>query len=202
VIDQHWIKITSMVFLHHPDVVPSDVPAHAILLPQNHSQVFGNGTHPTTRLSAQAVDYWCRIYKPGSLLDVGTGTGILARLARAHGVPFIAATDIDPVALQAARENDLLDHALVPITIVGAAPDFWGSRFELVIANILEATLCDLAPALVAALAPGGTLLISGFTPLQLPALKTVFTRGGVMFEQDARLDEWALLRFSRASEE
>jgi ribosomal protein L11 methyltransferase len=201
VIDQPWIKIAPMVFLHHPGIIPVDAPAHAILLPQNQSQVFGDGTHPTTRLSAQAVDYWCRIHKPGSFLDVGTGTGVLARLARVHGVPFIAATDIDPIALQTARENALLDHTPIPIIITNAAPDFWGARFDLVIANILKATLCALAPALIAALAPGGTLMISGFTPLQLPALKTVYTRSGVIFEQDARLDEWALARFRRASE-
>ena len=191
-----------MVFLHPPHRIPNETPAGSILLPQNPGETFGDGTHPTTRLSARAVDYWCRIYKPRSFLDVGTGTGVLARLARAHGVPFVAATDIDPIALRAAQENALLDRSPVPITIVDAAPDFWGARFDLVIANILEATLCDLAPALIAALGPGGTLMISGFTPLQLPALKTVYTGRGVTFEQEARLDEWALLRFRRVSEE
>jgi ribosomal protein L11 methyltransferase len=196
-----YIRIAPMVFLHPPHRIPDGTPIGAILLPQNPGEAFGDGTHPTTRLSARAVDYWCRVHKPQSLLDVGTGTGILARLARAHGVPFVAATDIDPIALQAARENALLDHTPVPIALVDAAPDFWGARFDLVIANILEATLCDLAPALIAALAPGGALMISGFTPLQAPFLKAVFSGRGVRFEQEARLDEWALLRFRRASE-
>lgn len=190
-----------MVFLHPPDRIPHETPAGTILLPQNPGEAFGDGSHPTTRLSAQAVDYWCRIHKPGSFLDVGAGTGVLGRLARAHGVPFVVATDIDPIALRAAQENALLDRSPVPITIVDAAPIFWGARFDLVVANILEGALCDLAPALIAALTPGGTLMISGFTPLQAPFLKAIFLGSGVRFEQEARLDEWSLLRFKRASE-
>lgn len=194
------IRIAPMVFIHPPHCIPKGTPDGAILLSQYPSDVFGDGSHPTTRLSSRAVDYCCRVQKPQSFLDIGTGTGILARLARAHGVPFVAATDIDPIALQEARQNALLDHAPVPISFSNAAPDSWGARFDLVVANILEGVLRDIAPALISALVPSGTLMISGFTPLQAPFLKVFFSNRGVRYEQEARLDEWALLRFRRVS--
>src|SRR5581483_1767266 len=61
--------------------------------------VFGDGSHPTTRLCAAAVDLLSRQRHPEAVLDVGTGTGILARIARARGASFVVATDIDPDAL-------------------------------------------------------------------------------------------------------
>ena len=195
------IRVAPMVIIHPPDRFPDSIPAGSIILPQLPGDVFGDGSHPTTRLSARAVDYWCRVHKPQSLLDVGTGTGILARLARAHGIPFIAATDSDPVALEAARKNASLDKTPIPISITDAAPDFWGSCFDLVIANILESVLRDIASGLITALVPNGTLVISGFTQFQAPFLRSYFSNRGVRFEQAARLDEWALLRFSRVSE-
>ncbi|MBN1129469.1 MAG: 50S ribosomal protein L11 methyltransferase [Chitinispirillaceae bacterium] len=194
--EPHFIRIAPMVLVHAPENVPEDVPVGTLLIPQHPGSAFGEGSHPTTRLCVRAVDYWCRVYTPRSFLDVGTGTGILARLARAHGVPRVAATEIDPTAIGEAERNARLDQSSTTVTIADAAPDSWGSCFDLVAANILEKTLCDLSCNLASALAPGGTLLLSGFTPLQAPNLKSVFTGIGLTFEQEARLDEWALLRF------
>ncbi|MBD3243288.1 MAG: methyltransferase domain-containing protein [Chitinivibrionales bacterium] len=191
------VAIAPRVFLHPPGTRPEGLPPDSILLAQHPGAAFGDGSHPTTRLAARAVDLWCRTRAPRSVLDVGTGTGVLARLARAHGARFVAATDIDPIALDAATCNVALDTSEVEILVADTPPDTWGARFDLVVANILEQPLRTLAPALARALAPGGTLLISGFTPLQTPALKATFAGTGLQYRQEARLDGWALLRFS-----
>jgi ribosomal protein L11 methyltransferase len=166
------------------------------LLAQLPSTAFGDGSHPTTRLCARAVDYLGRTRSPKRVLDVGTGTGILARIARKHGATFVVGTDIDPRALAAARRNDALDDSPSPILWSNAAPDAWGPVFDLVVANILEAPLHTLAPALLAALAPGGTLLVSGILPTQAPALVLAFRP---LVPSPSTLEGWTLLRFESA---
>jgi ribosomal protein L11 methyltransferase len=155
--------------------------------------VFGDGSHPTTRLCAAVIDQLCRQRQPKSVLDVGTGTGVLARIARSRGATFVVGTDIDADALASAAANSALDAH--PIEVSGAAPDHWGARFDLVVANILEEPLRELAPALRRALAAHGVLVISGFTRAQVPVLRVHY---GMAVVGEACLDEWALLLFSR----
>jgi ribosomal protein L11 methyltransferase len=162
--------------------------------------VFGDGSHPTTRLCAAAVDLLCRQNQPDAVLDVGTGTGLLARVARARGARFIVGTDIDPVALSNAGAHSALDAHAVEIHFSSAAPDHWGARFDLIVANILEAPLRALAPALSRALRPEGLLLLSGFTRLQIPVLRLVYESLGLSYVRHADLEEWTLLTFTRTN--
>jgi ribosomal protein L11 methyltransferase len=162
---------------------------------QNHA-VFGDGSHATTRLCAAAVDMVCRQQRPQAVLDVGTGTGLLARIARARGARFIVGTDIDAVALSCAKVHADLDGHEVEIQFGREVPDHWGARFDLVVANILEGPLVSLAPALGRALVPGGILLISGFMRPQIPGLRRVYEATGLKSRGHFSLDEWALLKF------
>jgi len=158
--------------------------------------VFGDGSHPTTRLCAAVVDQLCRQRQPEAVLDVGTGTGVLARIARARGAAFVVGTDIDPGARAAAVANCALDGHSVEVIVSDEAPDYWGARFDLVVANILEEPLRVLAPALGRALREHGLLVISGFTPVQVPAIRVHYGRMRVVGE--GQLDEWALLVFDK----
>lgn len=163
--------------------------------------VFGDGSHPTTRLCAGAVDLLSRQQPGASVLDVGTGTGILARIARARGASFVAGTDIDPTSVATAAANASLDGAGVPAIHFGSElPDAWGAIFDLVVANILAEPLVELAPRLARALAPRGLLLISGFTRLQSQFLRQSFETHGLSCEREARDGEWVLLLFRRAA--
>lgn len=170
------------------------------LLPQSEqgAVVFGDGSHPTTRLCAGALDLLCRQRQPKAVLDVGTGTGILARIARARGAQFVVGTDIDPVALAVARKHCDLDAHAIDIELSANPPDFWGARFDVVVANILEEPLRQLASALAGALCPGAVLLLSGFMRPQAPALRVLYERLGLVFVRDSSLDEWVLLMFER----
>jgi ribosomal protein L11 methyltransferase len=122
---------------------------------------------------------------------------VLARIARARGARLIVGTDIDSVALTCARAHADLDAHPVEIQLGSEGPDHWGARFDLVVANILESPLQMLAPALCRALAPGGVLLISGFTRPQMPALRVLYDNAGLRFLGHSSLDEWALLTFA-----
>lgn len=172
-----------------------------LVLPQLPSRAFGDGSHPTTRVCVRAVDLVCRQRSPTAVLDVGSGTGILARTARARGSTFVVATDVDPESLRAIPENAALDDTSIPIHVHDARafpPDAWGSRFHLVVANILEGVLVALAPSLARAVAPGGVLLLAGFTRAQAPALRLTFTSLGLHVDVQAHAEEWVLLQLAR----
>jgi ribosomal protein L11 methyltransferase len=192
------VRLSPLVYLYENGSASPHLSENAIGLSYLPSAAFGDGTHPTTRLCAGAVDLFCRLYRPRSVLDVGTGTGVLARIARARSAQFLVATDIDPIALTSAQSNIDLDSSNTETLLSDQNPDHWGPRFNLVIANILEGPLRLLASSLSAALAPGGTLFLSGFTPLQIPSLKIPFHDSGLTLESQSVLDGWALLQFKK----
>jgi ribosomal protein L11 methyltransferase len=187
------LSLSPRVFLYSAGTPAPRSDGGILALAQQPGRAFGDGSHPTTRLCAGAVDLLCRQNTPRAVLDVGTGTGVLARIARARGVPFVVATDIDPAALLEARANAALDSYPGELQLSDAAPDHWGPRFDLIVANILEGPLHVLAPSLARALQPGGTLLLSGFTRLQVPALEVCYARAGLTLFSSSYLDDWAL---------
>ncbi|PLX98239.1 MAG: 50S ribosomal protein L11 methyltransferase [Desulfuromonas sp.] len=124
---------------------------------------FGTGSHETTRLCLQAVaDRFEQSPAPDSVLDVGTGSGILAIAAAALGASKVIGCEIDPGACRVAEENVMLNRVAGQVEITGRPlPDIAG-HYDLVIANILAEENVRLAVDLVAHLAPGGCLILSG----------------------------------------
>ena len=130
---------------------------------------FGTGLHQTTKLCAEAIYKTVGILKHqekgrrlDSLLDVGTGSGLLAIIARNLGFEKIAAVENDPDALMVARENFEINK--ISGVATHASLDEVKDAFDLVVANILLLTLVELRDKLIAATAPGGTLILSGIT--------------------------------------
>ena len=163
---------------------------------------FGNGLHPSTRLCLVALE---ERVAPGMLvLDVGTGTGVLALAAARHGAASVDALDVELVAVAAARENvarnELLDRIRVALGSVERTDDF-GGRYDLVVANILAPVIIRLAPALVAALAPGGRLLASGITADGAAAVHGDLAAAGLGSIAHRRSGAWTLIDGLRAGE-
>ncbi|HKW78502.1 MAG TPA: 50S ribosomal protein L11 methyltransferase, partial [Candidatus Limnocylindria bacterium] len=121
---------------------------------------FGTGLHPTTQQCLEAVS--ALPLEAKSVLDVGTGSGILAIAAAKRGGSPVVAVDTDPLAVEAARENAERNGVAIPIG-AGSAADVPG-RFEYVIANLVSPELQRIAGNLVARLAPGGTLVVAGIS--------------------------------------
>jgi ribosomal protein L11 methyltransferase len=118
---------------------------------------FGTGTHPTTRLCLAWLD--AALVPGSSVLDYGCGSGILAVAAALLGAGEVLGTDIDPQAVEAARLNAEANGARARFVLPAALP---AGSFDAVVANILSNPLKVLAPALLARVAPGGALVLSG----------------------------------------
>ena len=138
----------------------------------NPGMAFGTGVHETTQLVMEALE---RAVSPGmSILDVGTGSGILAKAARLLGAARVYACDIDPVAVEIAGSG-----------FVGSADAVRAAAVDVVAANISPEAIVSLAPDLLRVLKPGGVLLASGFeahdvksVKRALPAPREVKTKG------------------------
>jgi ribosomal protein L11 methyltransferase len=166
---------------------------------------FGSGHHGTTRGCLLALD---RILKarrpmPGTrVLDLGTGSGVLAIAAAKALRAEVAASDIDPTAVRIARANAAHNGVRRWVEVVqGAglrAPRLRGP-FDLVLANILLGPLQVLSTPLSARLAPGGQAILSGLLPGQANAALAAYRRCGLALERRIVLAGWATLLLARA---
>lgn len=160
---------------------------------------FGTGLHPSTRLGVLALE---KALRPGDrVLDVGTGSGILAIAAAKLGASHVDAVDIEPVAVRSTRENaernGVADKITVELGTVGPDEPFTGS-YDLVLANIIARILIDLAPHLNNVVAPGGTLILSGIISMREPAVRRTFDDLGLEFVEQLQIDDWLGMIYRR----
>jgi ribosomal protein L11 methyltransferase len=143
---------------------------------------FGTGLHPTTRRSLEVLE---DVIRPGDrVLDVGTGSGILALAAIGLGAAHVFAVDVDPVAVDAARSNVELNRFAARIQVAEGSVDLaTGRQYDVVIANIIARVILQLAEALVASTRPGGTLVLAGIFADRAAEVQAEFARLGVFVE-------------------
>jgi ribosomal protein L11 methyltransferase len=155
---------------------------------------FGTGLHPTTQQCLEALS--TLPLEGRSVLDVGTGSGILAIAAAKRGASPVVAVDTDTLAVDAARENAVGNGVAIPVG-VGSAADVPG-RFDIVIANIVAPVLQRIAPHLAARLASGGTLLLAGINAPAESATRDAFSHVRLeVLDRNAR-DDWVALALRR----
>ena len=164
---------------------------------------FGTGHHGTTRGCLLALDGILKVHRPNHVLDVGTGTGVLA-IATAKALRRgVLATDIDPEAVSIARENARLN-GVAPLVECLHAAGLTARRiqarepFDLVFANILLPPLKRLAQPLARLLAPNARVILSGLLATQESAALAVYRAQGLMLERRIPLDEWVTLVLRR----
>jgi ribosomal protein L11 methyltransferase len=154
---------------------------------------FGTGTHETTRMCLEAIE---KHFTGGRLLDVGTGTGILA-IAACLIAPgsSVTAIDIDPQAVAVARENAEINRAAGSVEIIEGQPrDHVGGAFDAVVANLTAEVIIDLLDDLAGCLARPGVMILSGIlTALAEDVVREVTGRGLVIIER-REAGEWAAL--------
>jgi ribosomal protein L11 methyltransferase len=170
-------------------------PRDAVSLHIEPKMAFGTGDHPTTALCLAAVDDYLLLHPGASVLDVGTGTGVLALLARKLGASRVVGVDTDSVSVELARENAEAN-GVSGVELSGASLSELEGRFDLVLANILANTLVELAPLLSARTAH--TLVLAGVLRHQADDVARAFLREGLLHADTAFSGDWARLTFER----
>lgn len=164
---------------------------------------FGTGHHETTALCLEAISQIARARRPARILDLGSGTGVLAIAAAKFWRRDILATDIDPIAVEVAREN-ARGNGVAPLIHAAVADGFTSpairsrAPFDLILANILAGPLTKLAPDLARALAPKGTAVLSGLLRNQEKLVLSFACAQGLVFQRALRSGPWSALVLSR----
>lgn len=164
-----------------------------IVLQINPGMAFGTGTHATTQMSLNFLDKLIPEFpRRPSVLDVGTGSGILAIAAFKLGAQQVRAIDIDRLALKVARENAKLNKIHRGITFHLASPEQMAHKFDLVVANLLPQEIMAVRDSLAARVGPHGALLISGFLKKQKKEIYRTFAPLGFHLREEEELNGWA----------
>ncbi|NDU91965.1 MAG: 50S ribosomal protein L11 methyltransferase [Ferrovum sp.] len=170
VADQDWVRLTQSQFDPIPAapglwIVPTwhEPPdPRALNIRLDPGQAFGTGSHATTQLCLA----WLVQHRPVNqcVLDYGCGSGILAIATRMLGAGSVTGVDIDPAAVEAARDNATRNTVVIDFCLPDALPE---GQFDGIVANILAAPLAVLAPLLIGRLKPGGWITLSGILARQ-----------------------------------
>jgi ribosomal protein L11 methyltransferase len=190
-------------FLVHGAHDRSDVRSNDIGLEIEAALAFGTGHHGTTYGCLMMLDHILRQYHPRSILDVGTGTGVLALAAARYLHRSIWAGDIDPIAVEAATSNARLNHAhpwLKPVTARGLMHPHLraGAPYDLIFANILAKPLRLLAPSIARASHRHTDLVLSGLLARDVPGVLSAYRAQGFSLAKRVDYEGWATLRLKK----
>jgi ribosomal protein L11 methyltransferase len=181
------------------------VPANKLGIEIEAALAFGTGHHGTTRGCLLLLDLVLRSHMPRRVLDLGSGTGVLAIAAAKALHRRVLASDIDPLAASVARDNVRLNgvgNLVQSICAIGfSAPQFKArAPFDLVLANILANPLRQLATPLAAHLAPSAMVILSGLLPHQAGGVIAAYRARGLVLLRQIRIEGWSSLLMQRAS--
>lgn len=158
------------------------------------SNAFGTGHHPTTVLCIEAIEEILSNGHLDSVLDVGTGSGVLALAALMMGVPQAVGLDIDSDALQVAAENARLNNLADRLQLMLGGPHLVNGNWPLVVANILAAPLIDMASVLVQRVRSGGWLVLSGIPWSLASEVRQAYQHFGMRYIGSKTRDGWAVV--------
>jgi ribosomal protein L11 methyltransferase len=157
-----WVLSPRPIRIGRLTIVPAHTEAEPGALRLVDAAAFGTGLHPTTALCLEVLDEEVLIATPDAVLDVGTGSGVLALAALMLGVPRALAIDIDDEALRVASENARLNAIDERLQLLRGVPEAVTGTWPLVLANVLAAPLIEMAPVLVRRVGHHGQLVLSG----------------------------------------
>jgi ribosomal protein L11 methyltransferase len=210
--EKDWVKATleQLVpvragrFIVHGAHDRSKVPANKIGIEIEAALAFGTGHHGTTRGCLLLLDEVLKAYRPRRVLDVGTGTGVLA-IAAAKALRIgVLASDIDPLAVRVAADNARLNGTgdlVQTIRASGfAAPEFaQRGPFDLVLANILANPLRQMATLMARHLAPSALVILSGLLPPQAQGVIAAYRARGLVLKRQIQVEGWSSLLLRKA---
>jgi ribosomal protein L11 methyltransferase len=150
----------------------------------------GTGQHPTTRMCLEAME---RVSprRPWTLLDVGTGSGILAIYGIQLGAKQVVAVDTDPEAIRWAGQNIRLNHAAEAIRLSQEPVEQMREKFSLICANLILGEILRLMPSLSRLVEAGGWLILSGILENQVREVTASLSKNGLEIHETLHQEEW-----------
>ena len=184
----------TLEILHHRP--KRNVSKNQLVIP--HGLAFGSGEHATTFMLLRALTHEPPFER---VLDLGTGSGVLALAARHFGARKIVATDFDPAAVRTARQNEALNFPTPIIRWQRADVKklFTKVPYDLVLANLFSGILIEAAPRISAAVKPAGQLWLSGILRPQQDEVTAAYRGQGMRLTRATRRGKWVMLRFQRS---
>ena len=172
-----------------PTWEPWDAQPGDLILEIDPGMAFGTGTHETTAMCVNLIE---KYYQGGQLLDVGTGSGILALAAARLGAKGVVAVDIDPDAVRVAREN-VAHNGLEDAIEVRQGDLLQGlsQQFDFAAANILAPVICMLAAPLKAHLKPHGRFICSGIIAEAEDDVNEALLAAGYQIDEIVHKGDW-----------
>ncbi len=193
-------KLTSLFYLTPAWDKTAKVPDEMIPIIMEPGQAFGTGLHQSTKLSMLLIEQALELFAVPDevrLLDVGTGTGILAISAWKLGVRQVLAIDNDPLAVEAAQDNIRLNHC-DGVEVSGELLNMLEKKnqFDVIVSNILLETHAELGSEYRRLLAPKGHLILAGVLGQQKDDLNRMMAKLGFIAEATESLQEWSAVRY------
>ncbi|MGM0452864.1 MAG: 50S ribosomal protein L11 methyltransferase [Thermodesulfobacteriota bacterium] len=186
----HPVQITERLVIK-PTWQDYEASGDEIVIELDPGMAFGTGTHPTTELCIRMI---ARYLKPGiRLLDIGSGSGILMIAAVKLGAFTVVGIDSDPVAVEVAESNlrlNGIDPGRFTVT-AGNLIDGINEAYDIVVANILSETICELVPDVAPCLAAGGVFIASGIVAYKAPMVTKALEKYGFTVREVEEKDEW-----------
>ncbi|MCO5297636.1 MAG: 50S ribosomal protein L11 methyltransferase [Fimbriimonadaceae bacterium] len=158
-------------------------------------QAFGTGDHPTTRMCLRLLEGLP--LEGRTVLDVGCGSGILSIAAAKAGAASVLGVDIEPGAVEVARRNAAVNGVTLELReqdALGEAED--GVRWDVILSNIISATLIRMAPLVGSRLSPGGVWIVSGIIRSNWADVHETALRSGMRLEERVEEGEWVGAQF------
>jgi ribosomal protein L11 methyltransferase len=206
-----WVKATleELVpvragrFIVHGHHDREKVPPNKLGIEIEAALAFGTGHHGTTRGCLLLLDEVLKAHRPRRVLDLGTGTGVLAIAAAKAQHRFVLASDIDPLSVRVARENARLNGAVNRVQTIPAtgfsAPQFARQGpFDLVLANILANPLRQMATSMARHLAPSALVILSGLLPPQAQSVIAAYRARGLVLKRQIQVEGWSSVLMQR----
>ena len=183
----------TLEILHQP--TRKKITTQQLIIP--HGLAFGSGEHGTTFMLLRAL---ARTPVPPRVLDLGTGSGVLALAARRLGAKHILATDFDPAAIRTARQNEALNFPTPQIRWRRADVKRLAEkpRHDLVLGNLFSGILIEAAKQISASIAPQGKLWLSGILREQKDEVLAAYRKQGLRLSRATTRGKWVMLQFRR----
>ncbi len=164
-------------------------------------QAFGTGQHASTRMALSLLTRSLTRHPADRMLDVGTGTGILAIAAAMYGVSQVVAIDNDPEAVRVAAENSANNNAEMRVEVSGVDLVDVKGKFSMITANIVHDVLVSMAPLLQKLLAPEGRIILAGILRgEQEKNCIRIYEGLGMQVLESMHEEEWAALLLQRTT--